>query len=76
MAVTRLKRIERETEQLGVLEREVMVVWNARGAGFGVKPVGKGIAECVDTTARPRACLENRDVVACLCEFVRRRQTG
>ena len=72
----RLERIEREAEQLGVFEREVMVIGNASGAGFRVKSVGKGIAERVDTTPRPRACLENGDVVTCLRELVRRRQTG
>ena len=53
-----------------------MVVWNACGAGFRVKPVGKGITERMNAAARARACLKNRDVVTSLGELVRRRQTG
>ena len=53
-----------------------MVTWNAGGASFRVQSVGKGIAERVDTTTRPRACLENGDVVTCLCQLVRSRETG
>ena len=74
--IRRLERIEREAEQLGVLEREVMVIGNACGTGFRVEPVGKGIAERVNTAARPRACFKNGDVVPSLGELERRRQTG
>jgi hypothetical protein len=63
--IGRLERIERDPEQLGVLEREVMVIGHATGAGFCEKTVRKGITERVDTTTRPGACFKNRDVVPC-----------
>ena len=53
-----------------------MVIWNASGAGLGVKAVGKRIAQREDATARPGSRFKYRDVVTCPCEFVRRRQAG
>ena len=53
-----------------------MVIWNASCAGLCVKAVGKRIAQCEDATTRPGSRLKYRDVVTCLCEFVRRRQAG
>jgi hypothetical protein len=36
--------IESETEKFDLFDREVMVIWNPRGAGFRVQPFGEGVA--------------------------------
>ena len=71
-----LEGVERQAEERGVLQREVMVIRNAAGAGLREEPVGKGIAEGEDTTTRPGSRFENRHLVTGLSELVRRRQAG
>ena len=53
-----------------------MVIWDASCTGVGVKTLGKWIAKCKDATTRTGSSLKYRDVMTCLCEFVRGRQAS
>ena len=68
--ISRFERIKCKAEQLSVPDREVMVIWNAGCTSLRIEPLGKGVAQRVDTTTRPGACFKHGDVVTCLCELV------
>jgi hypothetical protein len=63
----RLKRLECQTEQFGVLEGKVVVIGDASGTGFGIKPFSEAVTYCINATAWPGASFKDGYVVTRLC---------
>src|SRR5688572_16946303 len=71
-----VERLKRQVKCLDVLEREVMIVANARSSGFSVESVSKRFAQREDASAGTRACFENGYVMTEFGEFVSSSETG
>src|SRR5262249_26039733 len=59
----RIKRFQRQRKFFYILERQIVIVGNARGARFCVKTVSERFAQRVKAPARTRASLENGYIV-------------
>src|SRR5262247_2261348 len=72
--IARLKRIEREAEKLDVLQCQLVVIRDSGRAGFGVHPVGKWLAQRIDSAPGPEASFKQSYLVPRSRQFKRGRK--